>query len=130
MDNLIRDRIVFAVFVAAVLVLVMIAITVTLVFLIIASQNVGGDKLQDLNEHSGLQWTADFNRGYCATTDHGHIAKVFRTSSGVYRKTMWGWRLTDHMNMAFESGPVNFDNALSAALDCEKESNKEEVIAS
>ena len=33
------------------------------------------------------------------------------------------------MNMAFESGPVNFDNALSAALDCEKESNKNEVIA-
>ena len=39
MDNLIRDRIIFAVFVAAVLVLVMIAITVMLAFLINASKN-------------------------------------------------------------------------------------------
>ena len=41
MDNLTRDRINFAMFVAAVLVLVMIAITVLLVFLIIASQGNG-----------------------------------------------------------------------------------------
>ena len=39
MDNLIRDRIVFAIFVAAVLVLVLIAITVMLAFLINASKN-------------------------------------------------------------------------------------------